>query len=160
MKQARQNRRQGYTLFEVLIAVLLLAIFSPIVAELCRTNGRSISDVNNRAAIVRETGFMTSMLASDFGAATTFLVPGDGSLHLQVYASPFSPSQKEVVYFRDDNGCLWRSDESAGQTNMVASCVTSFDPSVMPDYSTVRLAVEMERGGNTNSLMFMGTMPP
>jgi prepilin-type N-terminal cleavage/methylation domain-containing protein len=159
MKHAQHIRRHGYTLFEVLIAVLLLAIFSPIVAELCRTNGRSISDVNNRSAIVRETGFMTSMLASDFGAATTFLVPGDGSLHLQEYASPFSASQKEIVYARDENNCLWRSDAGVGQTNMVASCVTAFDPTVMPDGTTVRLAITMGRCGSQRSLVFMGAVP-
>ena len=158
MRQVRQARHAGYTLIEVMVAVLMLAIFSPMVAEICRMNGRSISDVNNRAAIVRETGFLTSTLAGDFGRAASLSVTEDGTLHLQVYASMFTNTQNEIVYACDTNSCLWRQETGSGLREMVATCVNAFDVTQLDDY-TVRLDVLIRRGGNQRNLRFIGGVP-
>ena len=158
MRLVRKGRPGGFTLMEVMIAILLLAMFSPIVEQLCQMNGRSIRDVNNRAAIVRETGFLTSRLAGDFGRATSLLALGDGTLHLQVYAAPGTNTQDEIIYSCDTNACVWRADVATGQREMVAMCVGSFGL-VQVDGYTVQLQIVMRRGGNQRSMTFMGSVP-
>ena len=158
MRQVRTCRPGGFTLMEVMVAILMLAMFSPIVEELCQMNGRSIRDVNNRAAIMRETGFLTSRLASDFGRATSFLALEDGTLHMQIYMAPGTNTQNEIIYSCDTNACLWRADVETGQREMVAMCVGSFGVMQVDDY-TVQLEIVMRRGSNQRSMTFMGSVP-
>jgi len=154
MRPARHIRKHGFTLIEVLVAIILFALFSPIIATVCRSHGLAIKDVNNRAAIARETGFMTGSLSRDFGRAEGFTVPGDGTLHLQVYASPGDTSQVEVVYFCDSHACLWRQQSGTLSNMVVATGVTMFGVHPVPDLNTVQLDVCMERGENQRQLSF------
>jgi prepilin-type N-terminal cleavage/methylation domain-containing protein len=154
---SRTRRNEGYTLMELLVAVLLMAILFPLVADVCRSNGHSLRDVSHRAALVREIGITVASLARDLGRAKS-VSAADGELQLQTWDSPLRDSFKEVVYTLDDECRLWRKENGSGLKTIVSSGLEMFS-AVQVDSTTVRLELHLKKGGDQRRLVLMGVIP-
>ncbi|MCX7009194.1 MAG: prepilin-type N-terminal cleavage/methylation domain-containing protein [Kiritimatiellaeota bacterium] len=150
MTNLLKSGRAGFTLLETLVALLIMAILFPMVAEVCRSSGRSIRDTSNRAALVRELGLATSTLALDLGRATRLAVSA-GELHLSAWASPKDASVHDIVYARDTES------RQLGAKNIVAIGLELFR-AVQMDANTVRLELSFRKGEQQRQLVLIGSV--
>jgi type II secretory pathway component PulJ len=150
-------RRGGYTLLELLAAVLLAGLLFPMVADLCRNQGRSIRDTRDRAAAVRELALAADTLARDLGRAES-LAAVDGELRLDIWAAPTDAQTRTVAYGVDRDGRLCRRDVETGGVIPVAAGIVGFD--VLPiDPQTARVELRCRQGGAERCLALLGSVP-
>ena len=156
-RAAHLTSREGFTLLEILVAVLLMALLLPMVAEMCRTIGMTVNDLNDRSRAFTEAAMALDALKADLGGATA-LQAVDGELLLRVHASPPAPGAVAVRYWLDEDGRLQRTDESTGFDIVVSRDVEVFPP-LQVNSRTVQIRLAVHRGTLRREALMMGSVP-
>jgi type II secretory pathway pseudopilin PulG len=143
-----------FTLLELLVAVFLMAILFPLIAETCRLANQSIADLSDRAGALTQAELAVDALACDFGRAANASVT-NGELRLTVWRDLPSEGHRQVGYLLDAQSRLVRSDSRTGTNTVVATGATLFAPLAI-DPDTVRIELRFARGGTTRDLVVIG----
>ena len=156
MNSEGRRRTDGYTLLEIQVAVLLMAILFPMVGDVCRSTLYAVRDIGNRAAVAREIGVTVATLARDLGCSDSLSVV-DGDLRLQAWRSPLANDMTEIVYALDSERRLWRR-EDGGMSIVVSTGMDAFR-ALQVDSTNVRLEIVAKRGQTQRRVILIGMIP-
>lgn len=107
------NRRQGFTLIEMSVAAVLMALLALILSESSRTLGRATVDLIARAQLAQEMDFVAAALSRDLGgcvvnslgqtATTFFPISTDTAPPSAYFIAPRDTTSVSSIHWRLDN---------------------------------------------------------
>ncbi len=149
------RNKQGFTLLELLVSLVIVSTLIPMVAETSRSVCLSIVDLDNRAHTVRELGCVADALARDFGRARSVRAEDD-SLELDLYQPLPSTGEDTVRYTKDRAGKLWRYHSGEASGTVVALGLVRFRTTQQDD-DTVRVSITVRKGDFRRRLTVIGS---
>ncbi len=169
------TRRAGFTLLELMVVVVLLSFLAVLLARLWRGVGRPTAELAARGRLSAEANLAVTALARDLGGSLAGpggslgdrgqgrfvgrMLPGNGQLWLCFDGGelpngvPDWAAPDTVIVYQVQNGCLLRTDQSAGTTFTVARHVTAMDLTDLGTSVQVRLSFSYRGVSRTFTLM-------
>jgi type II secretory pathway pseudopilin PulG len=160
----RQRFGTGFTILELLVVSILMAMVVMITTQFWTWFSPSITDIIARGHTLREARMAMQNLADDFGAAVGAAPVGSDRLVLCKDGGDFPNGAADwaapdvlVDYFIADNS-LYRSDLSAGVEFVVADSVSDFTVEQISP-TLVRITLQWVCRDSERQLVFMWSQP-
>jgi len=158
----RRRFRRGFTLIELMVVSILMAIVVLITSQFWRWFSPSVAEMIGREHILGEARIAMQNLAADFGSAVGAVAVGNNRLMLCKDSGDFPNGLADwaapdvlVDYYLVD-GTLQRSDLSTGAEFAVADGISNFTVEQGPP---LRITMGLQRKGASRQLVFIWSTP-